>query len=227
VKALFLKHVPFEGPAGLGTMLDDLGVGYRSCQVYDGEDLPDHGSYDLLFVMGGPMGVYDEGSYPWLTRELAWLDGAMGMGKKIVGICLGAQLLARALGATVRRNDVPEIGWDPVCSVTRDPAVPLPDRFTPFHWHGDTFDIPAGAVHLARSQACENQAFLYGKNVLGLQFHLEATLEGIDDLFRHCSAECDRSGPYIQGVRELLAPVHLEEIHRLMRGILASFAGVP
>jgi len=211
VNALFLKHVPFEGPAGLGKILDDLGIGYCSCQVYGGEDLPDHGSYDILFVMGGPMGVYDEAAYPWLTRELAWLDGALRGKKTIIGICLGAQLLARVLGAQVWRNPVSEIGWYPVCSVAHHPAVPLPDRFTPFHWHGDTFEIPAGAIHLARSEACENQAFLYDVNVLGLQFHLEATLESIDDLYRHCSAECDRGGPYIQGVRELLAPPHITE----------------
>ncbi|MBN1533610.1 MAG: amidotransferase [Spirochaetes bacterium] len=226
MKALFLKHVPFEGPAGLGKMLDDMGIAYRGCQIYEGEEFPDHGSYDLLFVMGGPMGVYDEAVYPWLTRELAWLDGALKADKKIIGICLGAQLLARTLGAAVRSNGVSEIGWFPVCRVAEAAAAPLPERFTPFHWHGDTFDIPGGAVHLARSVACENQAFLYGSNVLGLQFHLEATLEGIDDLFRHCSAECDRGGPYIQGVRELLVAKHLEQIHGIMRGLLTSFIGV-
>ncbi len=225
MNALFLKHVPFEGPAAAGKILERMGIGYRTCDVCDGGVLPDHGAYDLLFVMGGPMGAYDEAAFPWLAPELRWLEGAVAADKKIVGICLGAQLLARVLGAGVRKNPVSEIGWFPVTRLVHEPVTRFPEEFTPFHWHGDTFDIPSGAIRLARSEACENQAFLYGGGILGLQFHLEATREGIGDLIANCGADCSTGGPFVQEAGDMLKPRDMKGIHGLMKGIIASLAG--
>jgi GMP synthase-like glutamine amidotransferase len=153
---------------------------------------------DWLIVMGGPMGVHDEGELPWLRDEKRALEAALKRGAAILGVCLGAQLVAHVLGAPVSRNREKEIGWFPV---DRSPeaggtwlARAFPARFTPLHWHGDTFGIPRGAVALGGSQACANQGFLHGENVLGLQFHPEITPLGLAGLVAHCGGELGIAG---------------------------------
>ena len=148
--------------------------------------------------MGGPMGVYDESVYPWLAEEKAFIKQIIAQNKPVLGICLGAQLIAEVLGAHVRKNDQREIGFFPL---TGDGKI-FPAEFMAFHWHGDTFGIPDGAVHLASSAACKNQAFIYRDKVLALQFHLETTDESLLSLYEHCQNEIT-GGPFIQTLEKM------------------------
>jgi GMP synthase-like glutamine amidotransferase len=204
----YLQHVPFEDPAGIFDWAATRGHTMSGTRLFDQHALPRPDSFDLLVVMGGPMGVSDVDEHPWLADEKRFLAAAFDAGAKAVGICLGAQLLAEALGARVYRHTCKEIGW---FDVQRTPASAwcplfdgLPEHFTAFHWHGDTFDLPAGAIHLAASAACASQAFSYEGRVIGLQFHLESTLESIARLCAHCSEEL-AAGPYIQSADAMFA----------------------
>ena len=145
------------------------------------------GTIDWLVVLGGPMGVHDEVACTWLRREKLYIREAIFSGRMVLGVCLGAQLIADVLGAGVRGGAYREIGWFPVES--DHGAAPLlrgvlPGKIEAFHWHGDTFDIPAGALHTVSGEGCVNQAFQYGDRTLALQFHLETTGMGIADLVR-------------------------------------------
>lgn len=155
--------------------------------------LPVLESYDALIIMGGPMGVYDEGVYPWLAKEKRHIRMAIDSGKPVLGICLGAQLIATSLGAKVAPHRQKEIGWFPVAVEDAAAGHPilsgLNQAMTVFHWHGDRFEIPKGSLHLMSSVACDNQAFLYGSNVLGLQFHLEMDAPAIETIIKACGDE--------------------------------------
>jgi GMP synthase (glutamine-hydrolysing) len=197
-----LQHVPFEGPAYIGEWAGRHGHPVTGTALFKGETAPDPAGFDCLVVMGGPMGVDDVSQYGWLTPEKRFVEQAIRAGKQVLGICLGAQIIAQVLGARVFRNTEKEIGWYPVSRAEAAGTSPLgaafPEEFQAFHWHGDTFDLPSGAVHLARSGACRHQAFSYGENTLGLQFHLETTRQSIDLLIENCGEELV-PGTYIQG----------------------------
>jgi len=189
MKIHYLQHVPFEDPGAI------LSWGMRNVhdftctRLFQKDPLPASHDYDLLLVMGGPMSVHDEREYQWLTAEKKFIHDAINADKKVIGICLGAQLIADVLGAGVQKNRVPEIGWFTVerTEFSGDsPFTALPYSFMAFHWHGETFEIPNGAARLARSGFCENQAFLYQNNVLAVQFHLESTPQGIELLIKNC-----------------------------------------
>jgi GMP synthase-like glutamine amidotransferase len=221
----YIQHVPFEGPASIAQWADLHGHRQTFTHVYEKPEFPDLEAFDWLVIMGGPMGVYDELQYPWLAAEKKFVRKSIDAGKAIVGICLGAQLSAEVLGEKVFANKHKEIGWFPV-ELTPEASASnlfgfLPDRFTAFHWHGDTFNLPLGAVHLARSEGCENQAFLYKDRVLGLQFHLESTPQSVKELSQNCRDEVvpDR---FIQPVEGILSasPVQYRRINEAMFGIL-------
>jgi len=188
-----LQHVPFEGPAQIAHWAERRGHDLAISHLYAGDPLPDLDAFDRLVVMGGPMGVGDEAEYSWLRPEKARIADAIRAGKSVVGVCLGAQLIAEALGAEVFPNAVKEIGWLPIELTEAGRAHPLledlPPAPTVFHWHGDTFSLPDGAVHLARSAHCEQQAFLYDGRVLALQFHLESTPDSVAAICTHCADE--------------------------------------
>jgi GMP synthase-like glutamine amidotransferase len=152
-------------------------------RFFAGELPPDPDAYDLLVVLGGPMGVHDDAEIPWLAAEKAALKTALDAGKPVLGLCLGAQLIAAVLGARVFANTHREIGWWPVERLPEAAEHPFaacfPERLVTFHWHGDTFDIPEGATPLFRSEACANQGFAVGDRVLALQFHPEITPEAV------------------------------------------------
>jgi len=203
MKVNVFQHVPFEDIGSMAPWLKARGAEVRYTRFFENPSLPDRKGLDLVIVMGGPMSVNDEMEFPWLRPEKQFLHDAIGHGVSVLGVCLGAQLIASALGCRVYRNRVKEIGWFPI-EGTPAPATAFrfPPTCTVFHWHGETFDLPAGAVRLARSEACENQAFQIKENVIGLQFHLETTRQSARVLVEHCSHELV-PGPYIQSAFQL------------------------
>ena len=198
-----LQHLPFEDLGAIEPWLHERGHTIRTTHLYRGELPTDPDSVDWLIIMGGAMGVHDEQEYPWLVAEKAFIRHCIDNGKTVLGVCLGAQLIADVLGAQVRRNDQLEVGWFPVSAVGTHPLARLfANSPTVFHWHGDTFAIPANAEHLSRSPACENQAFLFGDRVLGLQFHLEVTDEGVSALCADCNDDTG-SGEWVQSAADM------------------------
>lgn len=198
MKIHWLQHVPFEGLGCIDPWLAENRHTAACARLWAGDRLPDVGIVDGLIVMGGPMGVYDEAVYPWLAEEKSFIKQIIAQNKPVLGICLGAQLIAEVLGATVKKNSQREIGFFPV---TGDGKI-FPAEFMAFHWHGDTFGIPDDAVHLAASAACKNQAFIYKTNVLALQFHLETTEESLMALYKNCRDEIT-DGPFIQTMEKM------------------------
>ncbi|HLI92968.1 MAG TPA: type 1 glutamine amidotransferase, partial [Puia sp.] len=173
--------------------------------VYDGQPLPKTGDFDGLIIMGGPMSVHDEAEYSWLRAEKELIGSAIRDGKKVLGICLGAQLIAEACGARVYKNKEKEIGFWPVKWAVRPGftgATADNERF--FHWHGETFDLPAGAGLLASTAACVNQAFRLGDRVMGVQFHPEVTAAMVRRMVGHGEPELV-DGAFIQQREEILA----------------------
>jgi GMP synthase-like glutamine amidotransferase len=162
------------------------------------ETLPDIRQVDFLIAMGGPMSVNDEAEFPWLKPEKQFIREAIFHGLRVLGVCLGAQLIASALEARVYPNAVKEIGWHPIQAVpTVGDNFLFPAECTVFHWHGETFDLPQGATLLARSAGCANQAFQLSRNVIGLQFHLETTPQAASLLIENCRNDMI-PGPYVQ-----------------------------
>ena len=160
---------------------------------------------DLVIAMGGPMSVNDEASLPWLVAEKAFLRAAIDRGIAVLGICLGAQLIASACGARVFRGRHREIGWFPIEALASGvSSIPVPENALVLHWHGETFDLPKGAVHLARSTACEHQAFQIGERVLGLQFHPEVTPGSLATMLEY-SRDDLVPGEFVQSEAEILS----------------------
>ncbi|MEM8598723.1 MAG: type 1 glutamine amidotransferase, partial [Bacteroidota bacterium] len=188
-----LQHVPFEGPAYVATWAQSRGHTLSTAHLYNGVSLPSPGAFDGLVVMGGPMNIYEEDRYPWLANEKAFIRGTIDDGKPVVGVCLGAQLIADVLGSRVVPVGQKEIGWFPLSLTPEGRAHPMfaqaPASFPVFHWHGETFALPAGAVHLARTPLCETQVYLWGDRVLGLQCHFEMTPESIGTIMAGCGDE--------------------------------------
>lgn len=199
------KHVPFEGPAAIAKWAESRGHTLSCVEVYAGDPLPSHESYDMLVVMGGPMNIYEEDKYPWLAAEKAAIRAAIDSGKYAVGVCLGGQLIADVLGGPVSRGDEVEIGWLPIERTSDCPeSVALPDSLRVYHWHGDTLAIPEGAAHIASSEGCSNQAFLFDGRVLGFQCHLETTRESMNALIEACADEIT-DGRFIQSAETMQA----------------------
>jgi len=199
-KIHIIQHVPFETP-GFFSMLPADEFSISITHVYKGDTLPDFKSYDLLVILGGPMNVDEHDMYPWLETEKEYIRRSIDARGKILGICLGAQLIAAALGAKVTRNRYKEIGWFPIrkteSGCKSNLLKNIPDSCLTLHWHGDTFDIPYNAQHEVSSDACKNQLFTYHNRVIGMQFHFEATIESINALIDNCKAELV-PGTYIQ-----------------------------
>lgn len=222
----WLQHVPFEGLGSMEEWLTERGHTLLCTRLWAGDALPLPGTVTALIVMGGPMSVSDHEDHPWLPLEKDFLKQVVERGIPVLGICLGAQLLADVLGAEVRANPEKEIGWFPV---TRCQDVPaslaslLPKELTVFHWHGDTFTLPAGAVCLYHSEACVNQAFLYKDHVLGLQFHLETTRDSAAAIIDNCRPQLVQA-PWIMSEQEIMAQGEkFCEINGSMHRLLESF----
>ena len=205
MKVHVLQHVPSEGLGSIQSWLEKRGATVTCTCFFESSALPVAGEQDLVIALGGPMSVNDEEILPWLRVEKEFIREAMDSGKAVLGICLGSQLIANALGASVQANPCKEIGWFPVTA-----TQPAQDTFhfpavaNVFHWHGETFELPAGAVHLARSAACENQGFQYGRRVIGLQFHLETTPDSARAFVEEDNGEELVDAPYIQTAQQIL-----------------------
>jgi GMP synthase-like glutamine amidotransferase len=203
-----LQHVPFED---IGSMLQDLTAASHSLTTthwYKGDQAPPLDSFDLLIVMGGPMGVYDDEQYSWLATEKQFIGEAIAAGKKVLGICLGAQLISCVLGGQVSRNAHREIGWFPleINAEAKDHPIAaiLADCKQVFHWHGDTFELPGDALLLASSQACANQAYVIEDRIYGFQFHLETTETSALALVENCAEDLDNSR-FVQTAAAIMA----------------------
>jgi GMP synthase (glutamine-hydrolysing) len=222
----YLQHVAFEGLASIETWAVARGHSLSSTLFFANESLPQMQDFDWLIILGGPMNIYETEKYFWLTEEKRFIEMAIKNGKTVIGICLGAQLIADVLGAKVTRNKFKEIGWFPVELTDSATFHSLPRQFKALHWHGDTFDLPSGAVHLARSAACENQAFVYEKKVLSLQFHLEATPASTRQLIDNCPDEMVQ-GKYIQTAESILAnPEYFTQANQRMFQILDNLVNI-
>jgi GMP synthase-like glutamine amidotransferase len=219
-----LQHVPFEDMAMIESWAREKGHDISRTLLFESEALPELEKFDWLVIMGGPMNIYEEEKYPWIAAEKIFIREAIEGGKVILGICLGAQLVADVLGGEVRKNKEREIGWHPV-SLTPEGSSSeifgvLPEKFVALQWHGDTFGLPPGAAWMAKSEACAHQAFQLGR-AIGLQFHLEASMESIDDLIKNCSDELSGGGEYVQSEEDIRAHVGvIPEMNGLMARLL-------
>lgn len=223
MKAHYLQHVPFEGLGSIESWLRRGGHGITATRLYDSPAFADISEFDLLIVMGGPMSVDEENKHRWLTKEKQFIRDAIAAKKSVLGICLGAQLIASALGTRVFRNKHKEIGWFPIKGArpSVDSIFTFPDELEVFHWHGDTFELPELSVRLAESEACANQAFQIGRNVIGLQFHLETTPESARQIISNCRGDL-RPSRYVQSEAELLGATDTkyEAINAVMNDVL-------
>ncbi|OOC62664.1 type 1 glutamine amidotransferase [Paenibacillus ihbetae] len=199
MKVLLFRHFAFDDPSAIIQWAEQSGneVSVREPEFGIHQEWLE--ALDLLVILGGPMSVYQESEYPWLVEEKAFVKSAIDKGKKVLGICLGAQMIAEVLGASVYPARQKEIGWHRMYRTRQlHPWLAhFPEEFESFSWHGDTFDLPATARLLVSSAACENQAFAVGEHVMGLQFHLETTSECIDGMLANWSHEIWEA-PYIQ-----------------------------
>jgi GMP synthase-like glutamine amidotransferase len=199
------QHVPFEDVGSMAGWFEAKKATVEYTRFYADPIIPEKEDMDLLVIMGGPMSVNDEDKFPWLREEKAFVREAVTRGVAVLGVCLGAQLIASALGAKVYPNREKEIGWFPIETAPSLPGVfAFPTGCTVFHWHGETFDLPPGSTHLARSTACVNQAFQVGRRTMGLQFHLEVTPESARTMVVTCRDELE-PGRYIQQESAVLA----------------------
>ncbi len=194
----------------------------------EGARLPELDDFDCLVIMGGPMGANDEAEFPWLAAEKQLIRAAIGARRPILGICLGAQLVAASLGARILRNQHREIGWAPIWLTEEGSGADLfshiPEELEVFHWHGDTFEIPRGAVNLAQSAGCRHQAFIYGTNVVGIQFHLEVTRKDVMAMLKN-SGEDLKPDLYVQAPAKILAKENpYRRANHALRGILLKLA---
>jgi GMP synthase-like glutamine amidotransferase len=188
VRLHWLQHVPFEGLGCIEPWAAAKAFDISCTRLFADEPLPAIGTFDWLVIMGGPMGIYDLDEHPWLAAEKKFIKSSIDAGKTVLGICLGAQLIADVLGAKVYPGPQKEIGWFPIRRAENAPEL-IPAELTAFHWHGDTFDLPLGTIRIASSKACRNQGFVYDNRVVALQFHLETTPESMEALIEHCAGE--------------------------------------
>ena len=224
----WLQHVAFEGLGAIAPWARRSGHVLSGTRVYADEALPAVDTFDWLIVMGGPMGVYETDRHPFISAEIDLIGAAIGAGKRVLGICLGAQLMAAALGARVYPSGQREIGWFTVEPAPDSDTSPfggvLTGPLTVFHWHGDTFDLPAGAVRLAHSRICTQQAFGYGTRALALQFHPEMDPPGVAALTDTFGARL-RPGASVHSADQMRAgQAHFAPAQRLLETWLSRLA---
>jgi len=189
---LLFQHVPEEGPGFLREVLPRLGFNFEIFHSYSGLEFPNPRNFLGAISLGGFMGANDDSDHPWLNSEILWMKDALSARKKVFGICLGAQLLARALGGNVTRNPVPEIGWYPIEWTEQGRKLYGEDPFV-FHWHQDTFHLPESSAltWLAKSPSCTRQGFLWSDLAMGVQFHPEVNQQELRTWVAHPEGQKD------------------------------------
>ncbi|RUS49097.1 type 1 glutamine amidotransferase [Cohnella sp. AR92] len=225
MRIAILKHFSFDDESAITEWSRSRGHSFTIVNPTNEDRLPDMESFDLLIIMGGPMSVYEEELHPWLVREKRFLREAIDADKKILGICLGGQLLAEALGGTVFRNKHKELGFHPLRRTGNEHPLfdGMPERFYSYQWHGDAFELPGNALPLASSEACRNQAFACGPRILGLQFHLETTRSCAETMLDRWRSELVEA-PFIQSGEQIQAQWNrVADSHGYLRGILDRF----
>ncbi len=222
----YLIHVPEELPGAIATWANEKKLQQTYTLLYENAEFPAIESFDILVIMGGPMNIYEHEKYPWLPFEKQFIRSSIDANKKVLGICLGAQIIADVLGAKVVPNLDSEIGWFPVQKTNNAEAHPLLKSLelnTVLHWHGDRFEIPKNAIHLIQSAACKQQAFLYKNNVLAFQFHIEMTSDNLKKMI-----DLDRKSlvksKWVMTEEELLKGAeNIEQNNQLLFSILNRF----
>lgn len=224
----YLQHVPFEGIGSMESYFLGRGDTISSTRLFLNESLPELDEFDFLIVMGGPMGVYDESEHPWLEEEKKFILDSIEANKTIIGICLGAQLIAEVMGAKVYKNEFREIGWFPleIAEETKDTILDgvIPENLDVFHWHGDTFEIPEAGIPIASSKACRNQGFIIDNRIIGFQFHLETTPESAQLLIDNCGDELDGT-EFVQSETEIMRDENrFKRINEIMISLVERIA---
>lgn len=208
MRIVVLRHVSFEGPGTIADWAAERGHSIRDVSAPSGW-FPTPGTFDMLVVMGGPMGVYDIVEHPWLTEERRFIARAIDSGALVLGVCLGSQMVADAIGGSVHPGSTPEIGWFPVTLTPAGRASSLfadfPSTFVAGHWHGDTFDLPAAVTSAASSEVTPDQAFeACDGRVAGIQFHLEWTASDLATLVRESGSDLANPGQWVWPADALL-----------------------
>jgi GMP synthase-like glutamine amidotransferase len=225
VKISVLQHAAFEGPGEIAAWAEKHGHAVSVCHLYRGDALPAPDSFDLLVVMGGEMNIYQYRDWPWLKAESAFIKSTLKRGARVIGICLGAQLTADALGSRVAQNSHVELGWFPVTWTKEARALypKLPAESSVLHWHGDTFSLPPNATRLAVSQGCPEQGYCIPGKCFGLQFHMEVD-PGLVASFVESQGEW-HEGPYVQAGKTILrdASLYCNQNRQLLHGMLDEF----
>lgn len=224
----FIQHMLLEHP---GTILDwatkhQHNTSYT--KIFESQAFPFPDTFDMLVIMGGEMGVYEEEKYEWIKAEKLFIKNSIRKKKKVLGICLGAQFIAEALDAKVFPHTRKEIGWFPVQKITQHPLTEnFPQNFTTFHWHGDTFNLPGNAIHLFKSEACLQQGFVYNSHVAGLQFHIEVTGDLINGFLKNEST-LNQNDEFVQeeNIIKSLIPKHVLLQQKLMFDFLDVFVSL-
>lgn len=218
-----------EGLGTIGTLLELNGFTPEFVRIYRGEKAPRTiEGYMALISLGGPMGVYEDAVFPFIKDEISLMEKALRDGLPMLGICLGSQLLAKAAGARVYKGGTKEIGWYGL-KLTDEGAgdkifLGMPKEMTVFQWHGDTFDVPEGAVNLASSDAFPNQLIKVGSNAYGIQFHLEVTQEMVRDWITVNSAELKALEGAVDPAKTLIdTPEKIGELNRYGRAVISKF----
>ena len=226
MRILYLQHISFEGLGSMENFFVAKGSQLSRTCMYADQSLPSIHEIDALIIMGGPMGVYDEAQYPWLVLEKEFIESVVQRKIPVFGVCLGAQLIASVLGASVQKNHQEEIGWFPVERKLNTPFAMLdkfPQQFDALHWHSDTFAIPSGADNFLQTAGCANQGFIYDQHVLALQFHLEMLPSNVQTIYQECGNQ-DKEGEYIQGLDAMLAPAEkFQQASRTLEQVLEAF----
>jgi GMP synthase-like glutamine amidotransferase len=220
-----IQHVEFEGPGLIAEWAASRGYSL-ACSLAFAEKFPRGDEVDFLVVMGGPMAADDAVASPWLRAEKRFVAECIAAGLPVLGVCLGAQIIAEVLGGEVKRNPVKEIGWFPIEKTETGLADPLfeswPSTLSAGHWHGDTFEFPAGPQPVFSSAATVNQAYVFDRRVVGLQFHVEWTEGGLALLLENCADELAAGGTWVQTAAQIedAAPSNIAENRTLLYCLL-------
>jgi GMP synthase-like glutamine amidotransferase len=225
MKIHFFQHVPYFNLGVLEPRFKKPGNSLTGTKFFEDHKLPFIDICDLLVISGGPMSIYDESQYAWMNKEKKFIEQALQKGKKVLGIGLGAHLLADALGAKVYQNQEKELGWLDISKTAEAESLELLKEFGAtekvFHWHSDTYDLPESSINLFQREGFKNQAFLYKEQALGLQFHLELTENNINALFENSDLQKNNHDP-----SNLIQPVHIERTNSLAHNLIQQFINI-